>query len=171
MVHPMLGPLDPSASAALHCVWLLLPRSHHGPRWLLVLQPFHHISTNREEEIKGTASPSPIRTVPKSCAHKFLLFSLQEEHGCTDWIANRTGKFSLYSWWPRAQLKAGSSITWEEREHRYWWQLESVHGASQVAQLVKNLPASAGDTRDVGSMPGWRRSLEWEVATHPRILA
>ena len=30
--------------------------------------------------------------------------------------------------------------------------------ASQVAQLVKNLPANAGDTRDVGSIPGSGRS-------------
>ena len=27
-----------------------------------------------------------------------------------------------------------------------------------VAQLVKNLPANAGDTRDVGSIPGSGRS-------------
>ena len=33
-----------------------------------------------------------------------------------------------------------------------------MQGASQVAQLVKNLPPGAGDARDVGSMPGWRRS-------------
>ena len=30
--------------------------------------------------------------------------------------------------------------------------------ASQVAQLVKNPPANAGDTRDVGSIPGSGRS-------------
>ena len=30
--------------------------------------------------------------------------------------------------------------------------------ASQVAQLVKNLPASAEDARDSGSIPGSRRS-------------
>ena len=28
----------------------------------------------------------------------------------------------------------------------------------QVAPVVKNLPASAGDARDVGSIPGSRRS-------------
>ena len=28
------------------------------------------------------------------------------------------------------------------------------HGASQVALVVKNLPANAGDIRDVGSIPG-----------------
>ena len=31
-------------------------------------------------------------------------------------------------------------------------------GASQVAQLVKNLPANAEDTRDVGSITGSGRS-------------
>ena len=30
--------------------------------------------------------------------------------------------------------------------------------ASQVALVVKNLPANAGDVRDVGSIPGMKRS-------------
>ena len=30
--------------------------------------------------------------------------------------------------------------------------------ASQVAPGVKNLPANAGDRRDMGSIPGWGRS-------------
>ena len=30
-------------------------------------------------------------------------------------------------------------------------------GASQVALVVKNPPANAGDVRDVGSIPGWGR--------------
>ena len=30
--------------------------------------------------------------------------------------------------------------------------------ASLVAQMVKNLPANAGDIRDLGSIPGWERS-------------
>ena len=32
------------------------------------------------------------------------------------------------------------------------------HGASQVAPLVKNPPASAGDVRDTGLIPGSGRS-------------
>ena len=32
--------------------------------------------------------------------------------------------------------------------------------ASQVARVVKNLPANAGDIRDSGSIPGWGRSPE-----------
>ena len=44
--------------------------------------------------------------------------------------------------------------------------------ASQVALLVKNLPANAGDIRDLGSIPGsgrfpWRRVM----VTHSSILA
>ena len=43
--------------------------------------------------------------------------------------------------------------------------------ASQVALVVKSLPTSAGDVRDVGSIPGPRRSLEKGMATHSSILA
>ena len=34
----------------------------------------------------------------------------------------------------------------------------SQFGASQVAPVVKSLPANAGDVRDAGSVPGLRRS-------------
>ena len=37
--------------------------------------------------------------------------------------------------------------------------------------MVKNLPANARDARDVGSIPGWGRSLEGVTATHTSILA
>ena len=37
--------------------------------------------------------------------------------------------------------------------------------------MVKNLPVSAGDIRDTGSIPGLGRSLEKEMATHSSILA
>ena len=45
------------------------------------------------------------------------------------------------------------------------------HGASQVALLVKNLPASAGDVSDANLIPGWEDPLEEGVATHSSILA
>ena len=44
-------------------------------------------------------------------------------------------------------------------------------GASQVALVVKNPPASAGDTRDLGSMPGREDPLEEGTATHSGILS
>ena len=37
--------------------------------------------------------------------------------------------------------------------------------------MVKNLPASAGDARDVGSIPGSGRSPGGGHATHSSILA
>ena len=37
--------------------------------------------------------------------------------------------------------------------------------------VVKNLPASAGDTGAVGSVSGSRRSLEKGMATHSSVLA
>ena len=43
--------------------------------------------------------------------------------------------------------------------------------ASQVALLVKNPPASAGDARDVDSTPDEGDPLEEEMTTHSHILA
>ena len=40
------------------------------------------------------------------------------------------------------------------------------HWASQVLLAVKNLPAEAGDIRDIGSIPGWGR-FPWRRAWHP----
>ena len=37
--------------------------------------------------------------------------------------------------------------------------------------MVKNPPANVGDMRDMGSIPGWGRSLEEEMATDSSILA
>ena len=37
--------------------------------------------------------------------------------------------------------------------------------------MVKNLPANAGNIRDMGSIPGSGRSLEKEMAAHSSILA
>ena len=42
---------------------------------------------------------------------------------------------------------------------------------SQVAAVVKNLPASAGDLRDVCLIPGQEDPLEKEMAIHSSILA
>ena len=43
--------------------------------------------------------------------------------------------------------------------------------ASRVALVVKNSPASAGDVRNKGSIPGSGRSSGGENATHSSILA
>ena len=40
-----------------------------------------------------------------------------------------------------------------------------------MAQLVKNPPANAGDTRDAGSISGSGDPMEEEMATHSSILA
>ena len=44
-------------------------------------------------------------------------------------------------------------------------------GASQVALVVKNLPANAGNPRDTGSIRGSGRSPGEEMATHSTIVA
>ena len=46
-----------------------------------------------------------------------------------------------------------------------------IRWASQVALIVKNLPANAGDIRDVSSIPALRRSPGEGMATHSSILA
>ena len=46
-----------------------------------------------------------------------------------------------------------------------------VTGASQVALVIKNPPANAGDVRDPGSIPGREDPLEEGMATHSSILA
>ena len=43
--------------------------------------------------------------------------------------------------------------------------------ASQVVLVVKNLPADAGDIRDMGLIPGFERSPGERMATHSSILA
>ena len=43
--------------------------------------------------------------------------------------------------------------------------------ASQVALVVKNLPANAGDIKEEGSIPGLGRSPGGGMATHSYILA
>ena len=42
--------------------------------------------------------------------------------------------------------------------------------ASQVILVVKNLPANAGDIRDMGSIPGLEDPLKGEMATHSGYL-
>ena len=48
--------------------------------------------------------------------------------------------------------------------------LDSIPGFPTVS-VVKNMPVNAGDTGDVGSIPGSGRSLKEEMATHSGILA
>ena len=49
--------------------------------------------------------------------------------------------------------------------------IKDIFRASQVALVVKNLSANAGDVRDVGSITGLGRSLEKGMATQSSILA
>ena len=45
------------------------------------------------------------------------------------------------------------------------------HICFPCATVIKNLPAHAGDTNDIGSIPGLGRSHGIEMATHSSILA
>ena len=48
--------------------------------------------------------------------------------------------------------------TWESSQMPLYPLYSCKHRPSQLALVVKNLPASAGDIRDTGSVPGWGRS-------------
>ena len=49
--------------------------------------------------------------------------------------------------------------------------IQSYFWASQLALVVKNPPANAGDAGDTGLISGSGRSLEKDMATHSSILA
>ena len=63
-------------------------------------------------------------------------------------------------WWTRGTSGYEAPSGKQTAEMRY-----------HVAQLVKNPPANARDTRDVVLIPEWERSLEEELATRSSILA
>ena len=46
-----------------------------------------------------------------------------------------------------------------------------VKGGFPGGSVVKNPPANAGDPGDVGLIPGPEYVLEYEMTTHPSILA
>ena len=54
--------------------------------------------------------------------------------------------FIILPFFPSHKWAAESHVT----AHLNW--------ASQMAQVIKNPPANAGDIRDTGSIPGWGRS-------------
>ena len=51
------------------------------------------------------------------------------------------------------------------------WLSKDPDGASQVALVVKNIPANAGDIRDAYFILGWEDPLKKGMATHSSILA
>ena len=59
-------------------------------------------------------------------------------------------------------------MEYQRADHK---QLSGGQWTSQVALVVKNLPASAGDVTDVGSIPGSEDPVEKEMATHSSTLA
>ena len=60
---------------------------------------------------------------------------------------------------------------WEKKSITELSHLNLINRASQVALMLKNLPADAGDVRDLGLIPGQEDPLEEGMATHSSILA
>ena len=64
-----------------------------------------------------------------------------------------------------------SVLSENEKMHALNFSLVPWGVASQVALVVRNLPASAGDIRDASSIPGLGRSSGGGVAAHSSVLA
>ena len=60
---------------------------------------------------------------------------------------------------------------WEKKSITELSHLNLINRASQVALMLKNLPADAGDVRDLDLIPGQEDPLEEGTATHSSILA
>ena len=83
----------------------------------------------------------------------------------------RLGLRPLVTWVLLLPIKMYSPFShWSESIGQMTIKLYSIPGF-RCGSVVKNLPANAGDTGDVGSIPGSGRSLEEEMATHASILA
>ena len=81
-----------------------------------------------------------------SINNKFLVFSFGLAKG---WCSNCVVPFFV-SWNPSREELSSTN---------YWFTPRSeVKGASQVALVVENLPANAGDIKDAGLIPGSGRS-------------
>ena len=66
-------------------------------------------------------------------------------------VGDGQGGLACCSPWGRKESDTTKQLNWTET---------SRNGASQVTLVVKNLPANAGDVRDMGSIPGLGRSPE-----------
>ena len=67
-------------------------------------------------------------------------------------------------------------MTWHNFGNTFYFGFDSFFNtpwtrASQVALVVKNLPACAGDARDTSLIPGPEDPLGKGMATHSNILA
>ena len=71
----------------------------------------------------------------------------------------------LFPIWACLSFPNRKFCSWGLQCCRIFWGL--LRGTS----VVKNSPANTGDMRNLGSVPGWGRSLEKGMATHSNVLA
>ena len=64
----------------------------------------------------------------------------------------------MTEWKSWKEAMCPNPLSYTERNWGWGQRLNDLSRASQVALVVKNLPANAGDTRDVSSIPGLGRS-------------
>ena len=114
---------------------------------------------SRQEHWSGLPFPSPMHESEKWKGSRSVVSDSKRPHGLQptrllcpwDFPGKSTGvgcRCLLRVWFP--------SIV--KSTHFYFVYSVHIFGASQVALVVKNLPANAGDIRDEGSIPGSGRS-------------
>ena len=100
-----------------------------------------------------------------------MLQSMGSQRARHNWATELTWTVEIFSASPQFVLTSSCSVN----SSNYFISMEAcelmVCRASQVALVVKNLPANAGDVRDGCLIPGLGRSLEEEMTTHSSILA
>ena len=57
------------------------------------------------------------------------------------------------------------------KENIYAYMRAHTDMGSPGGAVIKNLPANARDTSDMGLIPEWEDPVELQVVTHPSILA
>ena len=78
------------------------------------------------------------------------------------------GSFANKTWSPWRRSDRGHRLGVGQGD---LWGGRGLAWASQMALVIKNLPANAGDARDMSQSLGWEDPLEKGMTVHSRILA
>ena len=141
--------------------------SHSSHVWLCAtpetaaLQAPPSLGFSRQEHWSGLPFPSPMHESEKSKWSRSVMSDSSWPHGLQPTRL-------LHPWdFPGKSTGVGCHCLLQIRTIAAFY---CSSGVSQVALVVRNLPANAGEIRDVGFNPRWGRPLEEGIATHSSIL-
>ena len=141
--------------------------SHHSGRWFkfqVGTRPFELLLNESTKCTKPYFKPSikPKRAHVSSLPWPVSLLTLhQDEKGWNEiWLKDKMHWFCVYKILFPLQLFYRVLKEKTRPSNKEIYNSVTLMGASQVALVVKNLPANAGNTGDVGSIPQLGRSPE-----------